>query len=63
MRVEEAAKLNKHYTQVIVLMAESREVLQRIVDEFERACDRMRLTINKLIKIKRWWPGRFIEII
>ena len=43
MGIEEAGKLNKYDT---VLVAEIREYLKHIVNEFERECDSMGLKIN-----------------
>ena len=53
-------KLSKYYIQMKVLVAEpteTREHLQHIVSEFERACDSMELKINagksKALALKR----------
>ena len=44
--MESVGKLSKYFTQMTVLVAGTREHLQHIVSESERACDSMGLKIN-----------------
>ena len=59
--MEGVGKLSKYYMQMTVLVAETREHLQHIVNEFERMCDSMVLKINvwksEVLMIDGDWEG------
>ena len=59
--MEGVGKLSKYYMQMTVLVAETRDHLQHIVNEFERMCDSMVLKINvwksEVLMIDGDWEG------